>query len=511
MFKPTVTEDDIRRLRAEREEADRRYNEALTAVDAALQRLPAQFPRRPAGLDEAQIAALNDRWQVVPDRPVTMGGWRGRLAGFVWRVVGPMLQRQQEFNFSVVDHVNRNLAGHQQARQALGEAIEILRDEFAGLVHFQARLITYLQQFTLYIDTKDRESAGLIRQTTDMLDERTIGLGNGLSGLANGLSGLGNEWAIRWESATAREQRYHARAEAQERATSEFHTRLGLLQQSSKILKRELERILTSGMTAAAPVATSAAGATAVGAAGAPAFVTAALESYKYVSFEDQFRGARSEIRARLTDYLPLFEGASDIVDIGCGRGEFLDLLRENRITARGVDSNHEMVEVCRERGLDVAEGDALGYLRTLPDGALGGLLAAQVVEHLEPDYLTALLETAYDKLRPGSRIVLETINPTCWAAFFESYLRDLTHVRPLHPDTLKYLLQASGFQRVEVRLRAPYPEHAKLQPVVVPRATGERDLEAVVQLAETFNSNVERINSLLFSYLDYAAVGERV
>jgi O-antigen chain-terminating methyltransferase len=158
------------------------------------------------------------------------------------------------------------------------------------------------------------------------------------------------------------------------------------------------------------------------------------------------------------------------------------------------------MVEVCRSRGLRVDEGDALSFLRALPDGALGGLLAAQVVEHLEPDYLLALLDVAYAKLRPGSRIVLETINPACWFAFFESYIRDITHVRPLHPDTLSYLLTASGFQEVSVSYRAPYPEHEKLQTV-----PGDDDR------SETFNANVERLNRLLFTHLDYAAMGRRL
>jgi O-antigen chain-terminating methyltransferase len=158
------------------------------------------------------------------------------------------------------------------------------------------------------------------------------------------------------------------------------------------------------------------------------------------------------------------------------------------------------MVEVCRARGLRVDEGDALGFLHTLPDGALGGLLAAQVVEHLEPDYLLGLIDVAYHKLRPGSRIILETINPACWFAFFASYIRDITHVRPLHPDTLSYFVQASGFQRVTVRYSAPYPEHEKLQPV-------DRDDSG----GQIFNANVEKLNRLLFTYLDYAVIGERM
>jgi O-antigen chain-terminating methyltransferase len=165
------------------------------------------------------------------------------------------------------------------------------------------------------------------------------------------------------------------------------------------------------------------------------------------------------------------------------------------------------MVEVCRERGLDVLSADALSYLRSLPDNSLGGLFSAQVVEHLEPRYLTQLLDAAYDKLRPGSPIVLETINPACWFAFFESYVRDITHVRPLHPDTLKYLLIASGFHSVDIRYSAPYPEADKLQPV---SSTAGSTPSALSDWAETINANVEKINRLLFTWLDYAVIGRR-
>jgi O-antigen chain-terminating methyltransferase len=99
---------------------------------------------------------------------------------------------------------------------------------------------------------------------------------------------------------------------------------------------------------------------------------------------------------------------------------------------------------------------------------------------------------------------VLETINPACWFAFFESYVRDITHVRPLHPDTLEYLLVASGFQQIDIRYRAPYPDSEKLQPVEA--TTGS----PLADWAETLNANVEKINRLLFTWLDYAAIGRR-
>jgi O-antigen chain-terminating methyltransferase len=202
-----------------------------------------------------------------------------------------------------------------------------------------------------------------------------------------------------------------------------------------------------------------------------------------------------------------VFEQAAPVLEIGCGRGEFLDLLRGRGIAARGVDVNAAMVAVSRERGLDAATADALSFLSTQPDNSLGGIFAAQVVEHLEPNYLMRLLDAAGQKLRPGGVLVLETINPACWNAFFESYLRDLTHVRALHPDTLQYLVRASGFQNVTIEYRSPVADDDRLEPVVRPAG----DIApAIAAMIDAVNANVERLNARLFTFMDYAVVGRK-
>jgi O-antigen chain-terminating methyltransferase len=230
------------------------------------------------------------------------------------------------------------------------------------------------------------------------------------------------------------------------------------------------------------------------------------LDTYKYVGFEDQFRGSREDIRARLEGYLPIFAGTTDVLDVGCGRGEFLELLGAAGVPARGIDSNHEMAEICRARGLDVTEADAVGYLSGLPDASLGGIFAAQVVEHLQPGYLLQFLELAFHKLRPGGRLVLETLNPACWIAFFDSYIRDITHVWPLHPETLKYLVLASGFTRADLEYRSPVAPEDRLQPIAL-RDTSNPQLS---DIAEAFNANAEKLNARLFTYRDYAVIGGR-
>jgi O-antigen chain-terminating methyltransferase len=273
-------------------------------------------------------------------------------------------------------------------------------------------------------------------------------------------------------------------------------------------IKRELERMVSVGGGASDPGSrppNPGSRATDPGDGPSQAF-SPTLDAYKYLSFEDRFRGSRDAIRERLSSYLPLFDGSGVVLDVGCGRGEFLDLLASRGIPAGGIDLNHEMAEACRARGLDVTEADAVGYLSSLEDGSLGGIFSAQVVEHLEPAYLLRFLEVSFHKLRPAGRLVLETLNPACWVAFFDSYIRDITHVWPLHPDTLKYLVVASGFTTVKVEFRSPVAEADKLQPFAAP-ANGAA---ALADLAEAFNANVEKLNARMFTYLDYAVIGDK-
>ncbi len=517
MIERTVSPADLARLKAQREAADRAYNAALTALDAATGREP-DLPHPPPGPDEHQVTPLNSSWLVEgASAPVPLpAGWKGRVAARLWALVSPFvggavrdaLARQQVFNSQLVDHINRNIAPQRAVRESIASTIALINDQTRALLAFQSHLIVFLQQLTPYVDTKDYEFSGLgarlhedNRELIDWIDHRTVGLGGAISG-------VGDELAKRWESMTVRERRLEAHVTRLDASFEELRSSLAVVTQTHLAVKRELERSSPSPTASGAASANQGASATGVVAhegadaslAGFQQAAASSIDSYKYVGFEERFRGSQADIRARLESYLPVFAGASDVLDIGCGRGEFIELLQANGVTARGLDLNHEMVEICRAKGLAVDEGDALSYLRSLPDASLGGIFAAQVVEHLQPDYLIGVLDVAYHKLRPGSRLVLETINPACWYAFFSSYIRDLTHVRPVHPDTLSYFMQASGFQRVRVEYRAPYPERDKLQP-----------LQGADVLTETFNHNVAVLNALMFTHLDYAALGERM
>ena len=244
-----------------------------------------------------------------------------------------------------------------------------------------------------------------------------------------------------------------------------------------------------------------------VGAAPVAAAATAQASGFNvdYVGFEDLFRGSEEAIRARQVEYADVLQGAGDVLDIGCGRGEFLRLLGERGMRARGVDTNAEMVHACREAGLEASVGDGLGYLSTIEAGSLDAITAMQVVEHLPPEYLTALIRAAFEALRPGGTLILETINVTCWVAFFESYMRDITHVRPLHPETLRFLVVAAGFTHVDIHYKSPVAPEGRLQPLDLATLP-----PALHDAGRTINLNVERLNDRIFTHLDYAIVGRK-
>jgi SAM-dependent methyltransferase len=237
----------------------------------------------------------------------------------------------------------------------------------------------------------------------------------------------------------------------------------------------------------------------------APAVAAAAgraAEDAAYVAFENRFRGSRDAIRERLSSYVDLFRDASPVADLGCGRGEFLELLREAGVAGVGAETNAQAAGECRRLGLDVEEVSLVDFLRARAAGSLGGVFAAQVVEHLPPPVLQAALAAAHRALRPGGRLVLETVNVRSVLAFLEVYNRDLTHERPLHPDTLGFLAAAAGFSEVRIEMRSPVDAATRLQAVP---AEGLPPLAA-----EALNENVARLNALLYGPQEYALIARR-
>ena len=228
-----------------------------------------------------------------------------------------------------------------------------------------------------------------------------------------------------------------------------------------------------------------------------------ALEpNFDYFGFEEKFRGSAEDIKARQRAYVEYFQGQNDILDIGCGRGEFLELLREAGIKVKGVDLDLDMVLYCREKGLNVIQEDGFAYLDSLPDEALGGVFAAQVIEHLESKQIIELVKLCQRKLRPGGILILETLNPKCLMIFAESFYMDFSHIKPIHPEAMKFLLESTGFLNIELKFSAPVEPSKRL--LAFP------DLEALGTTLKTFNHSLEQLNELLYGFQDYAVIGRK-
>ena len=205
--------DDLEALKAERAAADRAYNDALTRLDRAIQQLPADFPQPPPVPDEHQVTPLNTLWKI--DAPPATGLRRGFVAA-VRRAIAPLFEQQQAFNAAVVDHVNRTVPVARETRASIDSTLTVLRDTIAELIRFQSLLVEFLQQVTPYVDTRDRDVAGLLR---------------GLSGAINGVA---DEVLKRSEATLARDRRHELRVESLESAVGALRDELAALQRRGR-------------------------------------------------------------------------------------------------------------------------------------------------------------------------------------------------------------------------------------------------------------------------------------
>jgi len=165
-----------------------------------------------------------------------------------------------------------------------------------------------------------------------------------------------------------------------------------------------------------------------------------------YVAFERLFRGPAERVAELQRPYLKLVRDHEPVLDIGCGRGEFLTLLAGESIAGRGVDSDAGMVARCRALGLDVERGDVNEHLDALPDGSLGTIFSAQVIEHLPHTELRRLLELSLRKLAPGGMFIAETVNPHRISSL-KTFWVDLTHQHPIFPEVALAISAIAGFE----------------------------------------------------------------
>ena len=206
--------DDLEALKAERAAADLAYNDALTRLDRAIQRLPDDFPHPPPVPDEHQITPLNTLWKIDVPRPPA--GFGGPIISAVRRMVAPLFEQQQAFNAALVDHINRQAPVARETRASIESTLTVLRDTIGELVAFQSLLVAFLQEVTPYVDTRDRDVAGLLR---------------GLSGAINAVA---DEVLKRSEATLARDRRHELRVESLEASIRALQDELAALRRRGR-------------------------------------------------------------------------------------------------------------------------------------------------------------------------------------------------------------------------------------------------------------------------------------
>ncbi len=217
-----------------------------------------------------------------------------------------------------------------------------------------------------------------------------------------------------------------------------------------------------------------------------------------YKEFEDRFRGSRELVRERQIDYVKYFEGKRDVIDVGCGEGIFLEILREQNIPARGVDIYKPYVTACQRLGLEVEHMDAIEYIRK--QKRIGGLFAAQLVEHLSYHQIKELSDLSYQRMVDGAVMILETPNPMTLAVFTHAFYMDPTHIRPIHPYTLQYMVSKSGFRSVEI-LFTPQSKY----PANIPDIVSDN-----IENLKEFNRSMRTVSDMMFGSQDYAIIAKK-
>lgn len=219
-----------------------------------------------------------------------------------------------------------------------------------------------------------------------------------------------------------------------------------------------------------------------------PAAAPPVVPEFDSLKFAEKFRGTEEYVKSGQTRYLDKLKGCGEVLDLGCGRGEFLELLREHNIPARGVELSSELVALCRSKGLEAEQADMFAYLGSLADQSLDAVFCAQVVEHLPPNRLPELIRLAHAKLRRGGWLIIETPNPECLAIFATHFYLDPTHTRPIPPALLAFYFEESGFGHLETQRFSPALE----------------SMSSLSTLPEEFRE-------AFFANLDYAVLGRRL
>ncbi|MBO0727962.1 MAG: class I SAM-dependent methyltransferase [Acidimicrobiaceae bacterium] len=330
----------------------------------------------------------------------------------------------------------------------------------------------------------------------------------GASVLAKRFLRRGTRWYTRWlvdqlfsfrgavvQMSAALKERSDEQQSATEELRTEFVAERARVRHQLTRINRRLEPLLEAEASGPAPPTSARSGPT------DPMLqAQGGLAGIDLVDFRDRLR-PRDETVRRQSLYLDFFRRSpGKVLDLGCGSGDFLSLLRQAGVDAHGVDANPDMVARCQEKGLEVALEEPLAHLARLPSGTLGGVCAAGVVEHLEPAAVVRLFQLTAEALGEGGILVVETLNPQSVATLTSAAFADLLPARPIDPRVLTYLAESTGFRDIEVR-------YLESQNNRLPAPPSPADAESIDSVLGEMIEDLRRIDSVLFGAIDLALI----
>jgi len=243
--------------------------------------------------------------------------------------------------------------------------------------------------------------------------------------------------------------------------------------------------------------------------ANAPADNGDLMAALDVLTLEQRVHGSPRMVMDRQRVYLEHFRGCERVLALGCGRGEFLQLLAGEKMEAKGVEMNSALVNYCRDHDLDVVRADPLDYLESVEDASVDGVMLSRFAGHQPPGRLMRMLKACRQKLRDGGVLLIETPNPFSLYAVASYALEDYNRIHPLHPETLKLLCLTYGFLDPDVLFLNPLPPEEHLEEVSAAGSgalLGPREQE----LFHRVNQNFQKINRIMFSHRDYALLTRR-